>query len=611
MIQEESATISFFPVEGALLDAFLDKAEIATASGQEDRKAKIIKELQDSPEYRTAGIAHLVNAFINNIVPQPLLSILKIARKRYTCFALVENPYFDLEDWDGYAAFYARSFTPFKRVCSRVHLLEGDEQCIPALIKCLQDGPHQNRHPQWLQDLNAVYRGFFVLRPYHSCVIGRTVIEFDRRSSCDVPGVDHHWLEESGQPYCTGAIANEFHLSSLAMKLYTAPAVQQNPVVGVCATASVWVASQVLSGRFGLHKHPYNTITRQALKRDQEDMAVDGSDWKLGPGLALHEIKQAFSSTGCVPFICGPSDSPHCSSQARMRFLGYTYVESGLPIVAAYSGERSGHAVTIVGHLLPGAKDGTDAAEAEAGLLFGMNAIPRGRHLLLGQAVQLYYAHNDAYGPFDRLRLLSDREAEDIRNCPEARPAAKKKGSCPIATWRRDGAGRRREQISLLQGFVVPLPPYVQNNRPDCVVLDAITRFDKQFPPPEPDLPNKARPSMLWRCFLASSPDFKQSVVRRGYSAETCRRYVEMHLPLFVWVVEFTVLGPGSHVPYAAPRPIDGEFLYDSTTPFYEPQCISFRFQNCLRDFRTQDSLDPCGAAANKVKCFIPVKTRE
>jgi len=377
----------------------------------------------------------------------------------------------------------------------------------------------------------------------------------------------------------------------------------------------VWVASQVLCGRFGLHKYPYNTITRQALKSDHEDVTVDERDWKLGRGLTLGEIRQALRRTGSIPFICGPTDSSYHSSQARMRFLAYTFVESGLPVIAAYIGDRGGHAVTLVGHLLPGRTDGCDAAEPEADLIFGAHPdqkespICKGRHLLLGQAVQLYYAHNDAYGPFDRLRLLSDKQAAEIQQHAAAGSAEAKKGSCYVATWRRnDATAERSERHSLLRGFVVPLPPYVQNNDPQRIVFDAIRKFDAQWPADEVQ-PLAERAKILWRCFLASAPDFKQSVVRRGYSPEICRRYVGMHLPLFVWVVEFTVLPPGSQVPYSAPRPIDGEFLYDSTTPFYEPQCISLRFCNQLRDFRTERDFSPCGKST-KVKCFIPVKTR-
>lgn len=298
-----------------------------------------------------------------------------------------------------------------------------------------------------------------------------------------------------------------------------------------------------------------------------------------------------------------------------MRFLAYTFVESGLPVIAAYIGERGGHAVTLVGHLLLGRKDGRDAAEPEADLTFGACSdsneppICKGRHLLLGQAIQLYYAHNDAYGPFDRLRLLSDKQAAGIRRLADPDSAEAKQGSCHVATWRRNNTtGKRKERYNLLRGFVVPLPPYVQNNDPQRVVLDAIRKFDAQWPV-KPEQPEAERARILWRCFLASAPDFKQSVVRRGQSPQMCRRYVGMHLPLFVWVVEFTVLRPGSHVPYSGPRPIDGEFLYDSTTPFYEPQCISLRFCNHLRDFRTESDLNPCGKPTN-VKCFIPVKTR-
>ena len=603
MTQRDNAEIAYLHITGEFLDRFLAQPTAFLAS-----------ENQLDAESEADGIAHFARAFRANLNPRPLLSILRIARNRYRCFALVETPYFDLDEWDGYAAFYSRSFTPFRRFCSRVHLVEGDEQYVPKLISRLKAGIDQKDHPQWLDDLDMKYRGFFVLRPHRSCVIGRTVIAFDdffNRTAQQLSKVELHELEETGQPFCTASITNKFHLSSLSMSIETVPSIQQDPVVGVCATAAVWVASQVLSGRFGLHKHPYSTITRQALKYDHEEVATGSNDWKLGPGYSLLGVKQALSRTGCVPFLFGPSDVPPYASQARMRFLAYTFVESGLPIVAAYSG----HAVTIVGHLLPGRKDGGDAAEAAAELICppvsGKPEILPDRHLLLGQAVQLYYAHNDAYGPFDRFRLFTDDEAETCRKQEEKEnpdSAAAKPGACFIATWRKKNmANQREERFGLLQGFAVPLPPYVQNHDPICIVIDAMRRFDGQFPL----RPETKGTKVLWRCFLASAPDFKQSVVRRKYSSRLRQRYMEMHLPLFVWVVEFTILSPNSHVPYAAPRPIDGEFLYDSTTPFYDPRCISFRARNVLRDFRTDSSLRLCGEGTDiEIDCFVPVKTR-
>lgn len=609
MTQQEASRISYHPVIGGLLDDFLSVAEGARSNPQSDHPRSLAELSLD--KFKGPGISHLVAAFTGNVAPRPLLSILRIARKRYSCFAICETPYFDLEDWDGYSVFYSRSFTPFTRTCSRIHLFEGNEKNIPALIENLREGVDQKYHPTWLKDLCMRHRGYFVLRPYRSCVVGKTVIEFDERPPDKIPDTEKHPLEQTGRPFCTGKITNVFHLSSLTMSLDTAPAVQQNPVVGVCATASVWVASQVLAGRFGLHKYSYNTITRQALCSNQDVIIAENSDWKLGPGLTLREIKQALARTGCVPFICGPSSAASCSSQARMRFLGYTFVESGLPVIAAYSGANGGHAVTIVGHLLPGREKGNcDAAEGEAELTLDARTITKGRHLLLGQSIQLYYCHNDAYGPFDRIRLLRDDEAERVRRDAQPESPLAHPGSCPIATWRRKSdSSVRSEQINSLQGFVVPLPPYVQNNRPEHVILDAITRFDRQFPPQEPDISPSDREKILWRCFLASAPDFKQSVVRREYSSELRKRYVEMHLPLFVWVVEFTILPPMSSVPFSAPRPISGEFLYDSTTPFYEPQCMVFRCLNLLRDFRTEASMNKCGPA-KMVKCFIPVETR-
>lgn len=600
-IQGEESVVRYFVINGITLDAFLQRAENPTKENKQS--------LKEDREFESEGIKEIVKSFIHNESPEPLISILRIARKRYRCFAVLETPYFDLEDWEAYAVFYSRSFTPFRRLCCRVHFFQGEENRANDLISALENGIQQSEFSYWLTDnLKLEYVGFFVLRPFRTCVVGRTVIKFDERPVNLVSSDVSHALEKTGQPYCTCAINNEFHLSSLTVNLSTAPAIQQNPVVGVCATASIWVASQILCGRFGLHKYPYNTITRQALRQDWDSTVNDDGGWKLGGGLNLGEIKQALARTGSIPFICSPTDSCHVSSQARMRLLAYTFVESGLPVILAFGKPGNGHAVTLVGHLLPTGENKDDVAESQAEMVFGthpilgLSVVAPDRHLLMGQAIQLYYAHNDNYGPFDRLRFLKDREIFEQEESLKTR--------CGISTWQRTKAPEeRKEKMYPLHGMIVSLPPFVQNNSPERLLLNAIKMFDNQFPPQEVEEPNEQE-KIVWRCFLASAPDFKQSVVRREYAPEIKKIYNTMHLPLFIWVVEVTVLRKGQHVSYGESRKIDGEFLYDSTTPFYEPQPMSFRIGNCFIDFRHDEGLRKECDSQPQVRCFIPVKTR-
>lgn len=404
--------------------------------------------------------------------------------------------------------------------------------------------------------------------------------------------IEMHPLEEHGIPYCTTSIRNIGHLNGVQLDILAPPFTQQNPAIGVCATASLWSASKILAERFDLNKFSYDTITKQAISPKGSHPSVR-TDWKFGQGLTSTEIREALSCTGASVLVLPPAKGEAKSAQARMRLLAYTFVESGLPVIACYVTSQSGHAVTLVGHLLPNGGAENDTAESEAELVYG-KYINHDRHHLIGMSTQLYYAHNDAYGPYDRIQILSDQEASKSK--------ATKPKHVAIAT------GRDKKDASLA-ALLVPLPPYVQN-QPERVLADAIARFDVYF---NPDKEKGNKQKVLWRCLLASSSDFKQSLLRRQFDCKIQERYIGMHLPLYIWLVEFTIvhgesLPEGESIPTGSNRKVHGEFVYDCTTPYYEPFCVSIRVGNRFRDCRIDNGLLPTGAQRSSYSCYVPTE---
>jgi len=386
LVNDEPHRISLTLVSGSDLDLFLTTLNNALEDPDRTRafsKTKLGRKVQP-----------LVDAVVYNEYVTPLRSILRIIRKRYSCFAIIEYPYFDLEEWSGYAAFYSRSFMPYKRLCCRLHFFEGKEREGRKLINKLLGGLKQEELEDALKSLK--YRGFTVLRPSRNFAVGRTAIEFDSRGPCDAPSsIERHPLETTGTPFCTTDIPNSAHVGGVEFRVVTAPFVQQNPAVGVCATASLWAASQILAGRFGLRKFPYDLITRQAATRGNRPPSAQYNEWKFGEGMTHLEIRDALSYTGASTLIVAPTPGGIGSAQARIRLLAYTFTESNLPVIACcYHGEREGHAVTIVGHLLPSGEGKKDVAETEANYIYPSSGqlplLAPKRHHCLGAGVRLF-----------------------------------------------------------------------------------------------------------------------------------------------------------------------------------------------------------------------------
>ena len=311
-------------------------------------------------------------------------------------------------------------------------------------------------------------------------------------------------------------------------------------------------------------------------------------DWKFGQGLTWPEIREALSCTGAIVYAQLPLKGNMASPQSRMRLLTYTFVESGVPAILCYKTSSEAHAVTLVGHLLPTDQVNTD--ECDACLVY-TNYQQKNRHYFVGLSTQLYYAHNDAYGPYDRVQIVSTSTMGPKMRAQATHLGIKLDSSCLVAI------GQQGRHVGALSALLVPLPSYVQNH-PEHILFDALMRFDTWFP----KSPNVR---VLWRCLLVNTSDFKASLVTRKFNVELRSRYLQTHLPMYVWLVEFTLVPPDCDMPFVPNRMIDGEFLYDSTTPYYEPCCLLMRIGSKFRDCRADTEFHSIKAPDQPYLCFV------
>jgi hypothetical protein len=547
--------------------------------------------IQRLGQYDNLAGGFFIDAILHNEAWKPLHSVLRIVRHRHDCFGIAEWPYFDMDVWEGFCLFYSYAFKQYKRSSRRIHFFEGPDEKADAVIRALKSGKTLSQ----IEKVGVKYKGFTVIRPLSSFVIGRTSLKFDERGPQQTAHIEKHNLENTGTPFCKGEFSQTANVCSTKLEIRAAPFIQQDPVIGVCASASVWAASQVLSNRFGLHKFPYGTITQQAFYSRNAPVFPVRKETIFGPGLNIQQISDALAFTGAHPFPVYPEASQEDtrSFQARFRLLSYTFVESGIPIILCFTYDGGGrHAVTLLGHLLPGATDGSDSAEIQAELTYGSAVGVPNRHCFVGQAIQLYYAHDDAYGPFNRISIFSDRDTENKRqSLPPNNPLKNK--VCLL------GIGGR-ERLASADVLVVGVPRYVQNS-PEGVMIHAIKEFDRLCPDLNPEL------RVLWRCLLVDTGKFKRSLqlTDRRVPYALRRRYASIHLPKYVWLVEFSVGHRNDHSLLASRRSVDGEFLYDPTTPFWEPYCIAQRFLHNFRDCREKGGFEQVAKDPVSIPCFV------
>ena len=82
-----------------------------------------------------------------------------------------------------------------------------------------------------------------------------------------------------------------------------------------------------------------------------------------------------------------------------------------MPVLLLLESEetRQGHVVVAVGHGLPHEVDLSDCLPACEIVGLQRNPQESGVHYTIGNLVKLYYAHDDAYGPFNRVLFNQGR----------------------------------------------------------------------------------------------------------------------------------------------------------------------------------------------------------
>lgn len=525
----------------------------------------------------------LIELLRDNGEPTPLRSILTVIHKRYNGFGIIETPYLDVEFWDSHSGFYGTCFTSLPRECVRIHFFSAREgvpgEGLPQrVVRLLLSGASEKKVEKLVE-----YCGYTVIRPISSNVVGRTAIKFDARSTNELEKQGLTGLERiQGTPLLKTSQQCSATVLNAHFRLYTPEFIQQDPQLGQCATASLWVAGNIAAKKFGSRQLRFPNITKNAYGEKLPAVPAGYANIDPASGLFANEIKNALTLAGssyhCQSYYEDIKDKSILQATIINHFV-YSYVESGLPVILCLDPKDEdettpGHAVAAVGHFLP---EGVSPA-----LLTPLDQITgtptHNSHRIVSSAISTYYVHDDCNGPFNKLKISVELETPLIRVCPSGNGKAcidhdteeMFVANCCLNDNKPAPVSEETmasERYYLLREAIVPVHFRVRMTSWESLMF-AVNRHEEWEPAEIKD----RKYLYIWRSFLITGSEFKRSLSARKFSYKTKKFYASIHMPKYIWVHEYTKTTeedlikcfPSTDVP---PRMIHGEFIFDATMP--------------------------------------------
>lgn len=280
---------------------------------------------------------------------------------------VVEREYVDRDYLEDYAAYYVRSFYPYKRYCSRLHFFrsEFDEDRFKAeLLGCTEP---------LVSD--TAYLGYVVVKPLPKTVVGRTCLRtYEETDERRFPVVRKYEISLFGLTLGINAIAYQ----------------EQDSTVAACASTAIWSAFQ-RSGALFHHTIPSPVeITRAATKH-----FPFANRHFPNKGLSPEQMAHAIRNVGLEPLLAS------YKSSAQLKSLVYSFLQAEIPValgfmLCAIDNPPRGvgrHAACVLGYRI-------DAPAA--------SPYPQEPNFYLRSSrITGFYVHDDQVGPYARMNFSS------------------------------------------------------------------------------------------------------------------------------------------------------------------------------------------------------------
>jgi len=408
----------------------------------------------------------------SDYLDQPGQRRLEAALSANTKGVAVEHHYIDKDYRDTFSNFHSKRFsTPVSR-CVRLHFF--NRAVSPDELK-------------ETASIQGNYLGYSVIRPTRPNSIGRTLIDFKNYTGL-------------GVYVCS--CREKVSLQGTELEVEGFPFISQDGDATVCAQSALWMTARYYSNRYSLYPETYPFQLTQLSK--------DYSIGRLYPstGLTMWQLGESLRQLGFSPLAYSRS-----TYKGDFDRLLYTYIESGIPVIAGVPG----HVIAIFGHT-----SDLSLCSRVTGAVFS------------SEFCTAWAVNDDNTSP------------------------------CEILL--KGGGGQSKFKFASIDSFIAPLAEkvFLSAENFEQVVVKVLdnSRIGVKALSPELD-----KGSLVLRMYLTTVRSYKKQLALRGMgNALVQKTYRELPLPHFIWVCELS-----TPVEYAQGK-ILGEIIWDATRNVWETE---------------------------------------
>ncbi len=390
---------------------------------------------------------------------------------------VVYEPHYVCKDHRNlYTNFYSKKHRDVSKYTSRFHFFSVPDVSIDELIQ----------NPETYQD---AYIGYSVIRPVPERCLGRTVIDPLKLVRF-----------QSKTLYCLRT-SFKTHIGGQHYAAYGYPYISQDVDVTRCAHTALWGVCRYLSEKYSVYGelYPFDLIELTGMNYGRTFP---------NRGMTYEDYSTILTKFGAYPWIMriqkpGPDDQNLLVFNDDEYLDLCTYVESGFPVLASFSG----HVVTLIGHTIDYSK--TPTADS-AGFIYSSSFYKQ------------FIVVDDNFAPYQLLGDFTDDENYG-------------------SIYKDSGIGSPGIGISMrsIVTAVCPLPEkvFLTTNKVREVARKLFAAYKTR-------ITSGSEPIVL-RIFLTTSTSFQE---RKGQTIDNGKldmlyySVTQMKLPHFIWVAEASPL---------------------------------------------------------------------
>lgn len=380
-------------------------------------------------------------------------------------FVFIEYPYVDRVYRDSYYSYFSSKHNAYFRDCIRVAFFSD------------KITERHFREEKFRSKLQEAFLGFVIVRPTFPNVIGRSLLH-------------RHALVDSQFEQCS--YTTNVLINGVKLDVAGFPHSSQDAESISCAETTIWSLMEYFGSRYPDYKPTLPSHILRVLSRYAKQRLLPSN------GLTVDQISYALKEFGFGTYIYS-ADNAYGDD---LENIIATYVESGIPIIAAIANHTVGHAIVMIGRETDSAVDLAQQRSRTLTYTEGTTV----SYVDHTDIQRRYVVQDDNFPPYQQISLVNP--SEHYEGVDEAF------AGCTI------------------QSIVVPLhrKVYLEADKAKSLVMNILTDTDFGF---------VFSDTFVFRFFLTSSRSFKDHVAKLPLlDADVKNLLVLSRMPKFIWCTE-------------------------------------------------------------------------